>query len=60
LRKESADMKKWTVHFMTAALTWEGVEAETDSEAIAKCGVPCIFDANEPQSFIATEEEQED
>jgi len=53
-------MKKWTVHFMTAALTWEGVEAETDSEAIAKCGVPCIFDANEPQSFIATEEEQED
>lgn len=31
---------KFTVHLCSPVLTWEGVEADTKEEAIAKCEVP--------------------
>lgn len=53
-------MPKYTVHFMTAYCTWEGVEADSPDEAIQKVGTPQEFDANEPFTFVAQEEDEEE
>ena len=53
-------MPKFTVHFMTAYCTWEGVEAESEDKAIEKVGVPAEFDGNDPFSFVVVEEENEE
>jgi len=51
-------VSKFTVHFMSAYCTWEGVEAESEVEAIKKCEVPPEFDSNEPSTFVAFEEDE--
>lgn len=53
---------KFTVHLCAPVLTWEGVEADTKEEAIAKCEVPPYFGdgTEEARAWIAEEVEPED
>ena len=51
-------MKKWTVYHLTPQTTWEGVEANSAKEAIAKCE-PTFWD-EEANSMQAREEETEE
>lgn len=53
-------LKNYTVHFMSAYETWENVKAKSQKEAIKKCEIPDEFDCNEPFTFIAVEEDDED
>ena len=56
-------MKKFTVHLCAPVLTWEGVEAETEQEAIDKCPVPQYYDGAEPMTYLVedvTPEEDEE
>ena len=51
---------KYTVHLMTPYCTWEGVEADSEDEAIKKCDIPPEMDGNERCTFVADEEDEED
>ena len=57
-------MKKFTVHLCAPILTWEGVEAETEQEAIDLCRPPQYFDDSEPTTYlvedVTPEEEDND
>jgi len=53
-------MPKFTVHLMTPYCTWGNVEAKDEDEAVRKCGTPPEFDLNEPFSFVAVEEQEEE
>ena len=54
-------MSKFIVQLMTVYMTWEGIEAESEDEAIRQCDIPPEFDCNEPFQFFAIkQEEQED
>ena len=44
-------MKKFTVHLCAPVLTWEGVEAETEQEAIDKCQPPEYY-GGEPTTYL--------
>ena len=53
-------MPKFTVHFMTAYCTWSGVEAKDEKDAISKCETPDEFDGNEPSTWAAVQEDDDD
>ena len=56
-------MKKFTVHLCAPILTWEGVEAETEQEAIDLCRPPQYFDDSEPTTYLVedvTPEEEDE
>lgn len=58
--------RMFTVHLCAPILTWEGIEAETEQEAIGMCQVPQYFDDTDvgPTTYLveetAPEDEEED
>ena len=56
-------MPKFTVYLMKPVVSWEGIEADSEKDAIAQCeSVPEVdicFDG-EPMQFLAVEEEEEE
>ena len=51
-------MPRFTVHLLTPYITWEGVEADDEDDAIHKCGFPPELDVNDgPYEHVVWEEE---
>lgn len=59
-------MKKYTVHLMSSQLSWDGVEAKNEDDAIAKCqgDIPNYVDMTDPEQPVRliaiSEDEDED
>lgn len=53
-------MPKYTVYFMTPYEAWEGIEAESEEDAISLCPIPDEYDINESFTFLAVEEAGDD
>lgn len=49
---------KYTVVLMMEYCTWEGIEAESEDDAIRKVDTPPELDSNIPHAFRAFEEEE--
>jgi hypothetical protein len=48
--------KVYTVHYLMPILSWEGVKATSEKEAISKCELPPYVDLSEPGKYLAIEE----
>ena len=54
--EERNNMKTYNVHFMSPMLSWEGVEANSEQEAIEQCEIDDRIDLSDgPFRFIAEE-----
>lgn len=52
-------MPKFNVYLMTPYCTWEDIEAEDETEAIAQCDYPPEFDLADGCEWVAVELDEE-
>lgn len=51
-------MPKYDVYFLTTAAVWEGVEAESEDDALRKCYLDQRLHFDEPVHWVAWEQSE--